>query len=475
MDTPSCVGRGVAALLAAALATTVGCAAPPVRQQASMTVFTPLQSLSVARESLDDLVAPIALYPDALLAQILPASTLPLEVVQAARWVKANPGLECLDDQPWDPSVLAVARYPTVIAMMDEKLDWTVRLGEAFLAQQEDVMASVQRLRAQARDVGSLCDTEQQVVIVRDSAICIEPAVTEFIYVPVYTPSVVYVRPSYDCVPSSFVRFSIGYSVGSWLDLGCDWRQRRVCVDRDRWRGGWGHGSAWHDQGWNDRDWRGRDRRDWDNYNGRDRDGRDHRDGRDSRDGRDRPRETSQGGPRGDNAQPPRNDVPDGTAWTPNPKVHRSQVKVERATVNNGPRWNVPARVQDQPKPVASAPMPVREPVAAQPQDARPRQTPRVKPSPSLTPMETQKQPARRVEAPAPSEAPKVTVPAERAPVQRREAVERPRPPAVRAVERQRAAESPAPKRQEAARARRSSPSRRPGPLSRSVIRTRRP
>lgn len=403
-----------------------------------MTVFAALPP-SVARENLDDLVAPIALYPDALLAQILPASTLPLEVVQAARWVKANPGLEYLDDQPWDPSVLAVARYPTVIAMMDEKLDWTVRLGEAFLAQQEDVMASIQRLRTQARDVGSLCDTEQQVVVVRDSAICIEPAVTEVIYVPVYTPSVVYVRPSYDCVPSSFVRFSVGYSVGSWLNLGCDWRQRRVCVDRDGWRGHWGHGRDWHDRDWHDRDWRDRDRHDWDRHNGGD------------RDGRDRPRGVSQGGPRGDSTQPPRNEVPDGTAWTPNPKVHRSQVKVERATVNNGPRWSVPARVQDQPKPVASAPTPVREPVAVQPQDARPRQTPRVKPSPSFTPMETQKQPARRVEAQPPRETPKVTAPVERAPVQKREATERPRPPAVRAVERQRAVEAPAPKRQEAA------------------------
>lgn len=317
-------------------------------------------------------------------------------------------------------------------------------------------MASIQRLRAQARDVGSLCDTEQQVVVVRDHAIYIEPAVTEFIYVPVYTPSVVYVRPSYDCVPSSFVRFSVGYSVGSWLNLGCDWRQRRVCVDRDGWRGNWGHGRDWHDRDgrdrdWHGRDWQDRDRHDLDHHNGRDEDGRDHRDGRDSWDGRDRPRETSHGGPRGDSTQPPRNDVPDGTAWTPNPKVHRSQVKVERATVNNGPRWNVPARAQEPPKPIAIAPTPVREPVVAEPQEVRTRQTPRVKPSPSFTPMETQKQPARRVEAQAPRETPKVTAPAERAPAQKREAVERPKPPAVRAVERQRAVETPAPKRQEAA------------------------
>ncbi|MDD2744804.1 MAG: DUF3300 domain-containing protein, partial [Rhodocyclaceae bacterium] len=123
-----------------------------------------------SQEELDQLMAPIALYPDALLAQILMASTYPLEVVQAARWVKANPkvtgkALEgAMVNQTWDPAVKSLTSVPQVLQQMNDKLDWTQKLGDAFLAQQADVMDTVQLLRAKASANGNLKTTEQQVV-----------------------------------------------------------------------------------------------------------------------------------------------------------------------------------------------------------------------------------------------------------------------------------------------------------------------
>jgi Protein of unknown function (DUF3300) len=123
-------------------------------------------------EELEQLVAPIALYPDALLAQILMASTYPLEIVEAARWAKANPNLkdqaleDALQTQRWDPSVKSLTAFPQVLTMMNEKLDWTQKLGDAFLAQQKDVMDTVQQLRAKAQAQGNLKSTQQQKVVV---------------------------------------------------------------------------------------------------------------------------------------------------------------------------------------------------------------------------------------------------------------------------------------------------------------------
>jgi Protein of unknown function (DUF3300) len=117
-------------------------------------------------EELDQLVAPIALYPDSLLAQVLMASTYPLEIVSAARWVKANPKLkdqaleDALQTQPWDPSVKSLTVFPEVLTMMNEKLDWTQKLGDAFLAQQIDVMNAIQRLRSKAQAQGNLKTTQ---------------------------------------------------------------------------------------------------------------------------------------------------------------------------------------------------------------------------------------------------------------------------------------------------------------------------
>ena len=208
---------------------------------------------------LDTALGPIALYPDPLLAQIFAAATYPLDIVQAARWVNQHADLAGLDDQSWDPSVKAIARFKSVLTMMDQNLEWTVQLGQAYTAQPQDVMGAVQRLRNQAYAAGALAATPQQQVIVEREVIRIVPAQPEVIYVPVYNPQVVYVRPADVivvnppvycpprwCAPvcetpyvttGSFVSFSIGFTFGQWCDLDCDWRERRVCY-RDWDRGG---------------------------------------------------------------------------------------------------------------------------------------------------------------------------------------------------------------------------------------------
>ena len=200
------------------------------------------------QEEFDQLLAPIALYPDALLAQILMASTYPLEVVQAARWAKAYPELrgpqaeEAMQQQPWDPSVKSLTAFPQVLAMMDANLDWTQKLGEAFLAQQPDVMATVQTLRAKAQAVGYLQTTPQQTVIAEPQAIRIEPATPQVVYVPVYDPTVVYgpwwypAYPPYAWYPPGYMvgagvfSFGIGLAVGAVLWGGFDWHRHYVTI-----------------------------------------------------------------------------------------------------------------------------------------------------------------------------------------------------------------------------------------------------
>ena len=136
---------------------------------------------------LDQLLGPIALYPDPLMAQILPAATLPSEIVLADRYVNGGGDPNFIDQQPWDPSVKALARYPTILKWMDDNLAWTTALGQAFLYQQQDVMASIQRLRAQAQALGNLQTTPQENVIIDNGIIEIVPANPQVIYVPVYS------------------------------------------------------------------------------------------------------------------------------------------------------------------------------------------------------------------------------------------------------------------------------------------------
>jgi hypothetical protein len=210
---------------------------------------------------LDQLLAPIALYPDQLLGQILMASTYPLEIVEAARWLQDpnNAALQgealaaALDQQDWDPSVKSLVPFPSVIQMMNDQLQWTQRLGDAFLAQQAEVMDSVQRLRQEAWNNGRLQSTPQQVVTSDGPDILIQPADPNLVYVPYYDPSVVYgtwaypdYPPYYFAPPPGYVYgpvvagigFGIGYGVfgpfWGWDDF--DWRRHRVHIDRDRFR-----------------------------------------------------------------------------------------------------------------------------------------------------------------------------------------------------------------------------------------------
>jgi hypothetical protein len=209
------------------------------------------------QEELDQLVAPIALYPDSLLAQIFMASTYPLEVVLAGKWAKANQSLEgdaltaALEKEDWDPSVKSLVNFPQVLDMMNEKLDWTQKLGDAFLAQQKDVMDTVQKLRAKAEAEGNLKSTEEQKVVVEKETqtIIIEPAKTEVVYVPTYNPTVVYgpwwypAYPPYYYYPPGYVAgaalftFGVGVAMGAAWGYawgGCNWRGGDVDIDINR-------------------------------------------------------------------------------------------------------------------------------------------------------------------------------------------------------------------------------------------------
>lgn len=208
------------------------------------------------KDQLEQLVAPIALYPDSLVAQILMASTYPIEVVEAARWSKANPKVtgaaleDAMQKQTWDASVKSLTAFPQVLAMMDERLDWTTDLGNAFLAQQADVMDAIQALRARAQKAGNLRSSEQQTVIVEQQpsgsqpqTIIIQPANPQVVYVPAYNPTVVYgawpypAYPPYPYYPpgyavvGSMISFGVGLAVGSALWGGCNWGSSNVNVN----------------------------------------------------------------------------------------------------------------------------------------------------------------------------------------------------------------------------------------------------
>jgi hypothetical protein len=188
---------------------------------------------------LDQLLGPIALYPDALIALILPASTASSDVVLAARYLRDGGDVDQVENQPWDESVQALARYPDIVKWMDENLAWTQQLGEAFAAQPAEIMNAVQRLRARAQAAGTLVTTPQQNVVVEQNTISILPAQPDVIYIPYYDPEVVYVsRPAYY---TTRVHFGPSYRTGFWLSYNLDWGARRVCVvnhsDRERyWR-----------------------------------------------------------------------------------------------------------------------------------------------------------------------------------------------------------------------------------------------
>ena len=187
------------------------------------------------QEELDQMLAPIALYPDSLLGQILIASTYPLEIVQADRWAKANKNLKgdplttALEKQGWDPSVKSLVNFPQVLSMMSEKLDWTQKLGDAFLSQQKEVMDTVQKLRFKAKEAGNLNTTQEQKVIVQEKVIIIQPASPQVIYVPAYNPVVVYgvwaypAYPPYYYYPPGYVATAAAFSFAAGVAVGAAW------------------------------------------------------------------------------------------------------------------------------------------------------------------------------------------------------------------------------------------------------------
>ncbi|HLK63526.1 MAG TPA: DUF3300 domain-containing protein [Bryobacteraceae bacterium] len=227
--------------------------APDVADQQQQTGPAPQQTWTA--DQLDDLVAPIALYPDQLLSQVLVASTYPLEVVEAQQWMQRNSGLQgqqrldAARQQNWDASVQALVAFPDVLARLNQDVRWTTELGNAFLAQQADVMSAVQRMRSRAQANGKLQTTPQQTVTTEtengQSAIQIQPADPQTVYVPYYDPSYIWGPPAYGYYPGLYYPsygwgfwpgINVGFYFGGWGGWGLGW-------------GGWGWGPNWFGHG----------------------------------------------------------------------------------------------------------------------------------------------------------------------------------------------------------------------------------
>ncbi len=213
-------------------------------------------------EQLEQLVAPIALYPDALVAQILAGSTYPTQIVEADRWMQQNANLKgedlakAVDTQPWDESVKALTQFPSVLDNMSKNLSWTSALGDAYFNQQQDVMTAVQDLRRKAKDAGNLKTTKEQTVTTQNSGgqttIVVQPANPQVVYVPTYNPTVVYgtpvpTYPGYsgaDVAAAAVISFGVGMMVGAaingggccgwgWNSWNCNWHGGTVIYNRN--------------------------------------------------------------------------------------------------------------------------------------------------------------------------------------------------------------------------------------------------
>ena len=225
--------------------------APQAAAPASTPAPPPSSSAKRSAAELEKLVAPLALFPDPLIATMLPASVYPLEIVQAARFVSDTNNLAKLDEQQWDANVKAVARIPDAIKKLNDDLSWTVELGDAFLAQDKDVMDAIQNLRAKAKKAGTLQTTPQQVVVVTNLIVTqtnatqvvtvtnqivqIQPSNPSVVYVPTYNPTTVYYPPPayvYDPI-APLVTFTAGVAMGAIIANNCDW-----------WHGGCYHGDV---------------------------------------------------------------------------------------------------------------------------------------------------------------------------------------------------------------------------------------
>jgi hypothetical protein len=195
------------------------------------------QLVLMSPSDLEQLLKPIALYPDPLLSELLPAATLPSEIVLADRFISQGNQPTQIDSQPWDPCVKAIAHYPELLKWLDDNLAWTTEVGQAFINQQEDVMDAIQRLRGRAQALGNLPDTPQETVVNDDGDIDIEPALPDQICLPIYQPDLIYDQPGVVC------SFGIGWPLGPWLVYDWDWRHHSIIA----W--GPGHprpGNWWH-------------------------------------------------------------------------------------------------------------------------------------------------------------------------------------------------------------------------------------
>jgi hypothetical protein len=218
--------------------------------------FSPPTSTTVqdrfTDEELDTLLGPIALYPDPLLAQVIPAATFVDQINEAAQLLNGRVDDNLISNQNWDVSVKAVAHYPEVLNMMAQNQDMTIAIGQAYVNQSADVMKSIQRLRAEASNTRALTTTPEQKVVVEQDTIQIIPAQPEYIYVPQYNPQVVYADYDDDdwdtgaVVASSLISFGTGMAIGAWLNRDCDWH-------------GW-HGGGFYYHGWNGGGWVGASR-----------------------------------------------------------------------------------------------------------------------------------------------------------------------------------------------------------------------
>jgi hypothetical protein len=238
------VRRAVSWLLSIAFLASVGVQA----QNAPPPLFKP--------EELDQMLAPVALYPDALLMQVLMAATYPLDVVKATNWAKAHPdkkgdaAVQAVASEAWDVSVKSLVAFPQILSTMSDKIEWTQKIGDAFLGQQKEVLDSVQRLRHQAQTAGHLSSNPQQTVSTQGQTIVIQPASPQVIYVPAYNPTVVYGVWAYPAYPpvyyppppayypgGAFVSgfaWGLGVAATAAIFSDCDWDNRDVNIDIDR-------------------------------------------------------------------------------------------------------------------------------------------------------------------------------------------------------------------------------------------------
>jgi hypothetical protein len=190
------------------------------------------QNSEGANPALEQLVAPIALYPDPLVAQVLPASTNPMEIVSAADALAGGGRPSQSTASQWDPSVQALLSFPTVLKMMSDRIDWTTRLGQAFSSDEGSVLAAIQQVRREAKSAGNLQSNAQQVISTRGSAIIVEPADPAYIYVPQYNPvAILSPAPYYDYAP--LMTFGVGFAAGAATAYACSWGGGSVVVNNN--------------------------------------------------------------------------------------------------------------------------------------------------------------------------------------------------------------------------------------------------